>query len=62
MQNLFFCMKFCNFMQKNKKEKSMSKQLISIPHVDLVIVIDTSHSIKNEAQALTDAAASARQS
>ncbi|GAB1538872.1 hypothetical protein NUACC21_15360 [Scytonema sp. NUACC21] len=37
----------------------MSKQAISIPPVDLAIVIDTSPSMKDEAQALSDAAASA---
>ncbi|MEA5507320.1 hypothetical protein VB735_30345 [Halotia wernerae UHCC 0503] len=34
----------------------MSKQVISTPIVDLVIVIDTSPSMKDEAQALSDAA------
>ncbi|MEH2010763.1 hypothetical protein [Nostoc sp.] len=37
----------------------MTKQASSIPTVDLVIVIDTSPSMKDEAQALSDAAASA---
>ncbi|WP_017314165.1 YncE family protein [Mastigocladopsis repens] len=37
----------------------MSKQASSIPAVDLVIVIDTSPSMKDQAQALSDAAASA---
>ncbi len=49
-------MKFFSFNQKKKKEKSMSKQVSSIPHVDLVIVIDTSPSMKDEAQRLSDAA------
>ncbi|WP_375512032.1 hypothetical protein [uncultured Nostoc sp.] len=34
----------------------MNKQASSIPAVDLVIVIDTSPSMKDEAQALSDAA------
>ncbi|MFN6487573.1 hypothetical protein [Nostoc sp. DedQUE02] len=37
----------------------MNKQVSSIPTVDLVIVIDTSPSMKDEAQALSDAAMSA---
>ncbi|MCC5621557.1 hypothetical protein [Nostoc sp. CHAB 5715] len=37
----------------------MSKQASYIPAVDLVIVIDTSPSMKDEAQSLSDAAASA---
>ena len=37
----------------------MSNQANSIPPVDLVIVIDTSRSMKDEAQALSNAAASA---
>lgn len=37
----------------------MSNQERVIPPVDLVIVIDTSPSIKDEAQALSNAAASA---
>ncbi|MEH2460167.1 hypothetical protein [Nostoc sp.] len=37
----------------------MNKQASSIPAVDLVIVIDTSPSMKDEAQSLSDAAASA---
>ena len=37
----------------------MSNQASSIPPVDLVIVIDTSPSMKDEAQALSDAAKSA---
>ncbi|MEH2390886.1 MAG: hypothetical protein V7K21_04165 [Nostoc sp.] len=37
----------------------MTKQASFIPTVDLVIVIDTSPSMKDEAQALSDAAASA---
>ncbi|MHC0062585.1 hypothetical protein ACWATR_06610 [Nostoc sp. UIC 10890] len=37
----------------------MNKQVNSIPTVDLVIVIDTSPSMKDEAQALSDAAMSA---
>lgn len=44
---------------RKRKEKSMSKQASTIPPVDLVIVIDTSPSMKDEAQALSDAAASA---
>ncbi len=47
------------FNQKGKKEKSMSKQANSIPPVDLVIVIDTSPSMKDEAQGLSNAAAAA---
>ncbi len=52
-------MKFFGFNQKKKKEKSVSKQASSIPAVDLVIVIDTSPSMKDQAQALSNAAASA---
>ncbi|WP_298908462.1 hypothetical protein [uncultured Nostoc sp.] len=37
----------------------MIKQASFIPTVDLVIVIDTSPSMKDEAQAFSDAAASA---
>ncbi|MEH2079703.1 MAG: hypothetical protein V7K89_06730 [Nostoc sp.] len=37
----------------------MNKQVSYIPAVDLVIVIDTSPSMKDEAQSLSDAAASA---
>jgi len=52
-------MKLFNFNQKKKKEKSMSNQASSIPSVDLVIVIDASPSMKDEAQALSNAAAGA---
>lgn len=37
----------------------MINQASSIPPVDLVVVIDTSSSMKDEAQALSDAATSA---
>ena len=52
-------MKFFSFNQMKKKGKSVSNQASSIPPVDLVIVIDTSPSMKDEAQALSEAAASA---
>ncbi len=52
-------MKLFNLFQKKKKQPSMSKQASYIPAVDLVIVIDTSPSMKDEAQGLSDAAASA---
>lgn len=52
-------MRFFGFNQKKKKEKSVSKQASSIPSVDLVIVIDTSPSMKDEARSLSDAASSA---
>jgi hypothetical protein len=42
-----------------KKEKEMGKQSDNIPAVDLVIVIDTSPSMRDEAQALSKAAARA---
>ncbi|MBW4448613.1 MAG: hypothetical protein KME38_17555 [Spirirestis rafaelensis WJT71-NPBG6] len=52
-------MKLFGFNQKKKKEQSMSNQASTIPPVDLVIVIDTSPSMKDEAQALSNAAAGA---
>ncbi len=52
-------MKLFSLFQNKKKEKSVSKEASSIPHVDLVIVIDTSPSMKDEAQSLSAAAASA---
>jgi hypothetical protein len=52
-------MKLFSFNQRKKKGKSMSDQASSIPAVDLVVVIDTSPSMKDEAQNLSSAAADA---
>lgn len=52
-------MKLFNFNFRKQKEKDMTNQNRNIPPVDLVIVIDTSPSIKDEAQALSNAAKSA---
>ncbi|MBV8887646.1 MAG: hypothetical protein JO235_27135, partial [Chroococcidiopsidaceae cyanobacterium CP_BM_RX_35] len=52
-------MKLFNFNFRKKKEEDMANRSRNMLPVDLVIVIDTSPSMKDEAQALSNAAASA---
>ncbi|MEO1559902.1 MAG: hypothetical protein AAFS12_09810, partial [Cyanobacteria bacterium J06632_19] len=52
-------MNLFNFNLRKKRDRNMSNQSSNTPPVDLVIVIDTSPSMKDEAQALSQAAESA---